>query len=129
TASKVIQKEISKNPKIKTLTSYETKEFLVGEKKQLEGVRLFDRANRKEVILKPDGVFMLVGLKPNVRIVEKLVDLDERGFIKTDEKMTTSIPGIFAAGDCRSSSTWQVASAVGEGAIVALKIRDYLRSH
>ena len=43
--------------------------------------------------------------------------------------MTTSIPGIFAAGDCRSSSTWQVASAVGEGAIVALKIRDYLRSH
>ena len=129
TASEIIQKEISKNPKIKALTSYETKEFLVGEKKQLEGIRFFDRANQKEVILKPDGVFMLVGLKPNVKIVEKLVNLDERGFIKTDEKMTTSIPGIFAAGDCRSKSTWQIASAVGEGAIVALKIRDYLRSH
>ncbi|MCG3259411.1 MAG: FAD-dependent oxidoreductase [Candidatus Heimdallarchaeota archaeon] len=129
TASKVIQKEISKNPKIKTLTSYETKEFLVGEKKQLEGVRLFDRVNQKEVILKPDGVFMLVGLKPTVKIVKNLVDLDERGFIKTDEKMLTSVPGIFAAGDCRSKSTWQIASAVGEGAIVALKIRDYLRSH
>ncbi|MCG3255342.1 MAG: FAD-dependent oxidoreductase, partial [Candidatus Heimdallarchaeota archaeon] len=83
TASKIIQKEISANPKIKTLTSYETKEFLVGEKKQLEGVRFFDRANQKEVILKPDGVFMLVGLKPNAKIVEQLVDLDERGYIKT----------------------------------------------
>ena len=129
TASKIIQKEISANPKIKTLTSYETKEFLVGEKKQLEGVRFFDRANQKEVILKPDGVFMLVGLKPNAKIVEQLVDLDERGYIKTDEKMMTSIPGIFAVGDCRSNSTWQVASAVGEGATVALKIRNYLRSH
>lgn len=41
----------------------------------------------------------------------------------------TSVPGIFASGDCRSGSTWQIASAVGEGAITALKIRDYLRSH
>lgn len=128
-ATEVIQKEISTNPKIKTLTSYETKEFLVGDKKQLEGVRFFDRANQKEVILKPDGVFLFVGFKPNVAIAENLVDLDERGFIITDEKRMTSVTGIFATGDCRSNSTWQVASAVGDGAIVALKVRDYLRSH
>ncbi len=111
------------------MTSYETKEFLVGDKKQLEGVRFFDRANQKEVILKPDGVFLFVGFKPNVAIAENLVDLDERGFIITDEKRMTSVTGIFATGDCRSNSTWQVASAVGDGAIVALKVRDYLRSH
>ena len=128
TASKVIQDQISAEPKIKTLTSYEIKEFIVGEKKKLEGVRFIDLTNEEEVVLKPDGVFIFVGLKPNVTIVEKIVDLDEMGFIKTDDKMMTSLPGLFAIGDCRSESTWQVASAVGEGAIVALRIRNYLRS-
>lgn len=128
TASKVIQDQISAEPKIKTLTSYEIKEFIVGEKKKLEGVRFIDLTTDEEVVLQPDGVFIFVGLKPNVTIVENIVDLDERGFIKTDDKMMTSLPGLFAIGDCRSESTWQVASAVGEGAIVALRIRNYLRS-
>ncbi|NPD90463.1 MAG: FAD-dependent oxidoreductase [Asgard group archaeon] len=127
TASKVIQKEISANPKIKTLTSYEIKEFQTGEKKQLKGVVCFDRINQREVILKPDGVFIFAGLEPNAKIVEHLAVLDENGFIKTDENMMTNIQGIYAIGDCRSKSTRQIASAVGEGARVALKIRDYLK--
>ena len=128
TASKIIQEQIAQNPKIKAFTSFEIKEYLVGERKTLEGVRFFDRANQKEVILKPDGVFLFVGLKPNTKIAEGIVELDSRGYVKTDEKMMTNIPGLFAIGDCRSKSTQQVASTVGEGAIVALKIRSYLHS-
>jgi len=55
--------------------------------------------------------------------------LYQRGFIITDEKLMTNIPGIFAVGDCRSQSTQQVAAAVGEGAIVVVKIRELLKKH
>ncbi|MHA1304108.1 MAG: FAD-dependent oxidoreductase [Candidatus Heimdallarchaeaceae archaeon] len=128
TASAVIQQKIAENPKIKTFTSYEIKKFIAGPRKTLEGVLFYDRANNKEVIFKPDGVFVFVGLKPNAKLVEHLVDLDKRGFIVTDSKMMTRTPGLFAIGDCRGGSTQQAASAVGEGAIVALKIRDYLNT-
>ena len=54
------------------------------------------------------------------------VDLDERGFIVTNRMMETSVHGVFAAGDVRAGSTKQLASAVGEGAAVALQIRAHL---
>lgn len=55
-----------------------------------------------------------------------VVDLDERGFLVTDAELMTSMPGVFAAGDVRQGSTKQLASAVGEGAAVAIQIRRYL---
>ncbi|MHA1466098.1 MAG: NAD(P)/FAD-dependent oxidoreductase, partial [Candidatus Heimdallarchaeaceae archaeon] len=121
--------QVAQEPKIKTFTSYEIQEYIVGEKKKLEGVKFFDRANNKQVTLNPDGVFLLVGLKPNTEIAEGVVEQDQRGFIKTDEKMMSNIPGLFAIGDCRSQSTQQVAAAVGEGAIVVPKIRELLKKH
>jgi thioredoxin reductase (NADPH) len=74
----------------------------------------------------PDGVFVFIGLDPNTGFLEGLVDLDERGFILTDDTLMTSLPGVFAAGDVRNGSTKQLASAVGEGAAVALQIRRFL---
>jgi thioredoxin reductase (NADPH) len=74
-----------------------------------------------------DGVFVFVGLKPVTYFLEGAgVDLDDRGFIKTDLKLQTKVPGLFAAGDVRSGATMQIASAVGEGATAALSIREYL---
>jgi thioredoxin reductase (NADPH) len=55
-----------------------------------------------------------------------MVVLDQFGFIVTDRMLQTSVPGIFAAGDVRAGSTKQLASAVGEGAAVALQIRHHL---
>jgi thioredoxin reductase (NADPH) len=78
-----------------------------------------------------DGVFVFVGLMPNSQFVNKTLDLDPIGFIKTDQDLQTSMKGVFAAGDIRSGATMQIASAAGEGATAALKIREYLegRSH
>ena len=74
-----------------------------------------------------DGVFVFVGLVPNSQFLASTdVVLDDIGFVKTNEDLQTSIPGVFAAGDIRSGATMQVASAVGEGATAALKIREYL---
>jgi len=74
----------------------------------------------------PDGVFVFIGLDPNTGFLKGLVDLDERGFIVTSDTLMTSLPGVFAAGDVRDGSTKQLASAVGEGAAVALQIRRFL---
>jgi thioredoxin reductase (NADPH) len=74
----------------------------------------------------PAGVFVFVGLDPNTGFLKGTVDLDERGFIVTDDTFMTSLPGVFAAGDVRVGSTKQLASAVGEGAAVAIQIRGYL---
>ena len=74
----------------------------------------------------PAGVFVFVGLDPNTGFLDGTVDLDERGFVVTDDTFMTSLPGVFAAGDVRVGSTKQLASAVGEGAAVAIQIRGYL---
>ena len=73
------------------------------------------------------AAFVFVGLDPNTAWLDGLVDLDAAGFVATDRMMQTSVPGVFAAGDVRSGSTKQLASAVGEGAAVALQIRHHLR--
>jgi thioredoxin reductase (NADPH) len=74
-----------------------------------------------------DGVFVFVGLLPNTQFLEGSgVELDEVGLVKTNGKLETSIPGVFASGDVRSGATMQIASAVGEGATAALSIREYI---
>jgi thioredoxin reductase (NADPH) len=82
------------------------------------------------IVFETDGVFIFVGLKPNTGfLAESGVELDEQGLIKTDLKLSTTIPGIFASGDVRSGATMQIASAVGEGATAALSIREYIDEH
>lgn len=74
-----------------------------------------------------DGVFIFVGLDPNSQFLKPTeIRLDEIGFVETDDHMQTTMPGVFAAGDIRCGATMQIASAAGEGATAALKIREYL---
>lgn len=77
--------------------------------------------------LATDGVFVFIGLVPNTQFVDKAtIELDPMGHIKTDMKLQTTMPGVFASGDVRSGATLQIASAVGEGATAAMSIREYL---
>jgi thioredoxin reductase (NADPH) len=77
-----------------------------------------------------DGVFVFVGLLPNTQFLEGSgIELDDRGLIKTNEHLQTSMKGVFASGDVRSGATMQIASAVGEGASAALSIREYLEDY
>ncbi|MFO7944509.1 MAG: FAD-dependent oxidoreductase [Anaerolineales bacterium] len=68
-----------------------------------------------------------VGYTPFTDFVEGLVDLDEQGYIITDDEMRTSVEGVFAAGDVRADNLAQIAVAVGDGTRVALSIREYLQ--
>lgn len=76
-----------------------------------------------------DGVFVFVGLEPNSQFLKSSdVKLDDIGFVLTDQNLQTHVKGVFAAGDIRSGATMQIASATGEGATAALKIREYLEA-
>jgi thioredoxin reductase (NADPH) len=69
---------------------------------------------------------VFVGQDPNSGFLRGAIDLDERGFIVTDDRYATSLEGVFAAGDVRAGSTKQVGSAAGEGIAVVLAVRRYL---
>lgn len=89
-----------------------------------------DKATGKKVEFETDGVFVFVGLQPNTEFLKNSdVELDEIGLVKSGEKLTTAIPGVYVAGDCRHGATLQIATAVGEGASAALYIREYLEGH
>jgi thioredoxin reductase (NADPH) len=86
----------------------------------------------KKVEFETDGVFVFVGLMPNSQFLKKTpIRCDEIGFVLTDQHLMTNMNGVFAAGDIRSGATMQIASAAGEGATAALKIREFLegRAH
>ena len=71
--------------------------------------------------------FVFIGLSPNSGWLPDAIKRDPYGFIETSATLETSVPGIFAAGDVRKGSTKQAASAAGEGATVALMVREYLK--
>jgi thioredoxin reductase (NADPH) len=94
---------------------------------KLPTVVVHDTEKDIDVELHPAALFIYIGIEPNTQFLAGTVDLDERGFIRADATLRTSMPGIFAAGDARSGSTKQLVSAAGEGATAVLMIRDYLK--
>jgi thioredoxin reductase (NADPH) len=126
-ASDVLQHELEgyvKNGKV-TVHLGTTTDEIIGENNAVTTV--IGTTDGKKVGFETDGVFVFVGLMPNSQFLKPTaVKLDEIGFVLTDPDLHTSMKGVFAAGDIRSGATMQIASAAGEGATAALKIREYL---
>ena len=128
-ASDVLQHELQKYVDDGKITVHlnTTTEEIVGQDGKIKLVKVIENGTPAEIAV--DGVFVFVGLKPNTKFLDGSgVELDERGLIKTDAKLNTNLPGVFACGDVRSGATMQIASAVGEGASVALSMREYLEA-
>ncbi|MDA0734450.1 MAG: FAD-dependent oxidoreductase [Chloroflexi bacterium] len=123
-ASQILQDKVAELPQIEVRLNSTVEEFK-GDG-HISGVTVKDVKSGEVEELKPDGVFVFIGLKPNTAFLNGAVELDRWGFITTDKTLQTSVPGIFAAGDVREGSTKQIASATGEGATAALMIRQYL---
>ena len=125
-ASQILQNKGASRDDMNVIVNHAVKEFRG--KNKLEAVIVEDRATGEIKEWAYDGVFVFIGLSPNANLVKEKVELDQYGFIKTNETLMTAETGIFAAGDVRSGSTKQVASAAGEGATAALNIREYLKT-
>jgi thioredoxin reductase (NADPH) len=123
TASSVVVTKVEETPGISVVTDATPVGFETADGR-FAGLAV-ERDGVREVI-RGDGAFVFIGLSPNSDLVRDLVEVDERGFVVADAGMQTSVPGIFVAGDVRSGSTKQAASAAGEGAAAALAVRRYV---
>ncbi len=102
-----------------------TTDEIIGENRVV--TKVLGTKDGQKVEFPTDGVFVFVGLEPNSQFLRTTpILLDAIGFVMTDHNLQTNMPGVFAAGDIRSGATMQIASATGEGATAALKIREYL---
>jgi thioredoxin reductase (NADPH) len=124
-ASRIIQERAFANPKIELVWNKRVIEIR-GTAKGTEGVLLADTVTGEHAMLRVGGVFIFVGFQPNTGLVEGHVKHDANGYFLTDERMMTSIPGLFAAGDVRSQLTRQITTAVGDATTAAIAVEKYL---
>jgi thioredoxin reductase (NADPH) len=122
--TKIHQERILASPKIKFLWN-----SIVQEIKGDSIVRSINAKNVKTGEIKEietEAVFLFVGLVPRTQILKGIVQMDEAGYILTNEDCETSVRGIFAAGDCRKKLLRQIATAVGDGATAAFAAEKFL---
>lgn len=93
---------------------------------QLSAIKLKNTESGTESILEIDGLFTAIGLVPDNDAAKDLITLDERGYVVSDENTLTNVSGIFAAGDCRTKSVRQIATAISDGASAALAACRYI---
>lgn len=116
--------EAKANPKISFVMSSTIASFY-GEEK-LEGVKIKDLITGEETDFKTDGVFIFIGYVPNTEWLKGHIEMNERGEIVAGPDMSTSIGGVFSAGDANAKRYRQVTTAVADGTIAALAAADYL---
>ncbi len=123
-ASKGAQDEALKNPNISVIwdsvvrkingenfvTSIETENLKTKEVKEIE----------------VEGLFVYIGTEPKTEFLKGKFNLNENGYIDTDEDMKTDVPGVFAAGDVRNKSIRQIATATGDGVIAGIMVERYI---
>ena len=113
------------------VTVYPYKRVLefVGENGQFKGVKFADKeTGENEQIVHCDGVFEYIGAVPTTEFLKGTDIINNYGFIETNERMATKIPGIFGAGDCISKHLRQVVTATSDGAIAAQEVANYIKS-
>jgi thioredoxin reductase (NADPH) len=128
-ASKIIQERAFANPKIAVVWNKRVLEVVGATDGGARGVRhleLEDTITGERSRLVVGGVFIFVGFKPNSGLVREHFKHDANGYMITDERMMTSIPGLFAAGDVRSQLTRQITTAVGDATTAAIAVEKYL---
>ncbi|HLO61024.1 MAG TPA: FAD-dependent oxidoreductase [Bacteroidales bacterium] len=119
-ANKQAQEKLLANPRVEVLFSHEPRSFSrQGDKMIVMAEDLKNKATKKLVT---DGIFIFVGLKPNIDLFGGKLELDNYGYLKTDEDMRTSIKDVYAVGDVRSKKYRQITTAIADGTIAAINI-------
>ncbi len=123
-ASKILEEKAKQEPKINFMLDSVIEE-ITGNMK-VESVKIKNVVSGKVNAYPCDGVFIFVGIMPNTGFARNFLKLGEGEFIITDDDMKTSLDGVYACGDCRKKSLYQVVNACGEGAVAASSVHRYL---
>jgi thioredoxin reductase (NADPH) len=124
-ASKILQERLFANPKIDVIWNKKVLE-LTGRPLGLQALELEDTVTGARSTLDAAGCFIFIGFRPNSHLIREHFAHDASGYVITDDRMMTSIPGLFAAGDLRVQLTRQVTTAVGDATTAAIAVEKYL---
>ncbi len=125
-AEKMHQEKVEATANIEILRSHTLKE-IKAENGLVQKASVQDLKTNETKDIDVEGVFIFVGINPTTDFVD--VEKDESGFIKTNQRMETSVAGIYAAGDCRTTPLLQVVTAAGDGATAAFMTESYIEEH
>lgn len=125
-ASSYLQERILSEPRVEFMWNSELAE-IKGEQTVRSAV-VVNNVTRERAEVPVAGVFFYVGNTPNTGFLEEVVELNEAGYVVTDDRLESSVPGIFAAGDARANHFKQVILAAAEGALAALSAQRYLET-
>jgi thioredoxin reductase (NADPH) len=130
-ATKVLTEELLQKvsePGSNLTVKYSTVATAIQGEGKVQSVRLKDVKTGREEDCPCDGVFIFIGMVPNTGFLKGFVELTDNGFIKCDcAYLRTNVPGVFVAGDCRIGAAMQLATAVGDGVIAAMMMKQYFR--
>lgn len=125
-AGAILQKRAMDHPKIKFIWDTIVTATVGSEK--LEGVKLKNVKTDEESTLEADGLFIFIGHTPNTQMFRGQLEMDDHGYIKVNEKMETSVPGVFAAGEAADPHFRQVVTSAGMGAAAAIQATRFLEA-
>jgi len=127
-AAKVVQERAFANPKMKFVWN-SVPEKIEGDDRGVKTIHIKNVITGERSALEVAGVFIYVGYNPNTEFLKGLVVLNESNYVVTDENMSCSTLGIFAAGDVRAKPLKQIATAVGDGAIAGVSAEKYIEEN
>jgi thioredoxin reductase (NADPH) len=125
-ANRQAQEKLLSNPRVHVLYRHEPRSFKRYDEKMVVTVENLDSKVRTEIMA--DGVFIFAGMKPNIDLFGGRLEIDEWGYLRTDEDMRTNLKDIYAVGDVRSKKYRQITTAIADGTIAAISITRELDS-
>jgi thioredoxin reductase (NADPH) len=126
-AGMILQQRALNHPKIKFIWDSAVTE-IIGEEK-VNQVKLLNLKTNEQSELATDGVFIFIGHIPNTQIFAEFIELDNRGYIKTDNRLVTNVPGVYVAGEAGDPNFRQVITSAGMGAAAAMQAVKFLEEN
>lgn len=124
-AEKVLQERAFKNDKMNFTWDSEVKE-IIGDGEKMTGVKVHNNKTNEDKVVDASGAFIYIGNEPNTQPFRDLNITDKDGWIITNNRMETSIPGIYAIGDVRQKELRQIITAVGDGGVAGQNAFEYI---
>ena len=125
-ASQIMLNRAKENPKIEFILNTEIKKINNPDENKVTSAELFNKKTSETTELNTDAVFIAIGHIPNTQIFKNYLDLNENGYILTNEGTKTNIPGVFACGDVQDWEYRQAVTAAGSGCMAAIDTERYL---
>ncbi|MEO0561154.1 MAG: thioredoxin-disulfide reductase [Chloroflexota bacterium] len=124
-----LQDRANKNEKIDVMYHTVVDEVMADENGQVNGVLITNQETGGQSTFQTDGVFIFIGHDPNSDIFGGVLDTDANGYLLTDERKHTNLPGVFAAGEIQDPIWRQVATSVGQGTEAAMSLIHWVEAH